>query len=614
MLSTQVLDDDRIMSLVELALSRHPEERAAYLWSACAGDLQLFGVVWNYVQEEERMTGFLLDPLYSATDQEHSFEPGELVDDRFRILREVARGGMGVVYEAVDEKLDKRIAIKCAQAGYQMRLPPEVRNAREISHPNICKIFEIHTASTQGGEVDFFTMEFLDGETLAARLFRGPLPEPQARAIALQLCAGLSAAHHNQVVHGDLKTANVILTTGAGGAIRAVITDFGMARGLDASLRNAQSGLGGTPDYMAPELWKGGKASIASDIYALGVILFELVSGRRAHNEGEAWEERLTWRPPAVHPKWDRIVSRCVDPDPARRFDSADEIALAFAPSRSLEWFLGAAAAVLLAIASGVVTYERVTAPKETVRLALLQFAADKGSAQFAENLFRDTAVQLSRLKGNRDTRFKFVPVKNAGRKADTTGKELAALGATEVLHGTLESENGKVVLQAYLTDAHSNKKEWKAEYQPREMRFAPVALAGVVTSVHRLTPPVTREVNAAARPDYLAGLVQLRRNSTVDAALLLMERAVASDPDSPLTRVGLAEAEWFKYFLKRDRFWVDRTRESLRHAEIRQPDLARVHWISGFAVIHDVQVYREIGGGDRFANDEHVGLVVFDQ
>src|SRR4029077_18689973 len=162
-----------------------------------------------------------------------------------------------------DEKLDHRIAIKCAKAGYRKRLPPEVRNASEISHPNVCKIFEIHTASTEQGEIDFITMEFLDGPTLAERLGGGPLPNEEARAIALQLCAGLAEAHRKQVIHGDLKSNNVILDTAPDGAVCAVITGFCVARGSETAQRTAQSGtLGGTPDYMAPELWKGEKATV----------------------------------------------------------------------------------------------------------------------------------------------------------------------------------------------------------------------------------------------------------------------------------------------------------------------------------------------------------------
>src|SRR5207247_2041887 len=154
-MQVQPQNDDLVMGLVELALGRSLEEREAYLQSVCADDSELFAQVWKFVQWEERMNGFLLDPLCDPPSHEHTFEPGEVLDGRFRIVREVARGGMGVVYEAIDQKLERRIAIKTAKANFRKRLPPEARNATEISHPNVCKIFEIHTASTEEGEIDF---------------------------------------------------------------------------------------------------------------------------------------------------------------------------------------------------------------------------------------------------------------------------------------------------------------------------------------------------------------------------------------------------------------------------------------------------------------------------
>ena len=135
----------------------------------------------------------------------------------------------------LDQKLDRRIAIKCAKKGFGGRLPPEVRHASDVSHPNVCKIFEIHTTSAGGREIDFITMEYLEGETLADRLRKGRLPDEDALAIARQICAGLAEAHRNEVVHGDLKASNIILTSGPGGGLRAVITDFGLARGQQAS-------------------------------------------------------------------------------------------------------------------------------------------------------------------------------------------------------------------------------------------------------------------------------------------------------------------------------------------------------------------------------------------
>ena len=327
---TEALDDERVMSLVELALAQPTEQREAYIRAVCAGDETLTVEVRKYVQWEERMNGFLLQPLFPPPVIGHPFELGELLAGRFRVVRELGEGGMGIVYEAVDEKLDRRIAIKCAKTGFRHRLPPEVRNAREIAHPNVCKIFEIHTASTPRGEIDFLAMELLEGETLAGRLRRGRLPAAQAYEIASQLCAGLAEAHRTGVIHGDVKPHNVILCKTSRGGERAVITDFGLARrpGLAGVPGTAQSlDAGGTRDYMAPELWRGEKASPASDVYALGVVFTELLTGRRPFAPEVPLEKRLTRKPPLKSPgKSGRVAARCLEPSPKRRFQGAGGI------------------------------------------------------------------------------------------------------------------------------------------------------------------------------------------------------------------------------------------------------------------------------------------------
>jgi eukaryotic-like serine/threonine-protein kinase len=580
-------DDDVVMNLVELALSRPTDAREAWLRTTCGDDEELFSQAWNYVQWNHRMQDFLLDPLYPSLPEDR-FAPGELLGDRFRIVREVARGGMGIVYEATDERLGRRIALKCARSGFRARLPPEVRHASEISHPNVCKIFDIHTASTARGEIDFLTMEFIDGKTLAERLRAGPLTEAEAREIGNQLCAGLAEAHRKGVVHGDLKTNNVILTSTLDGAARAVITDFGLARqpagriGENAPAQLLQSApVGGAPAYMAPELREGGKPTSASDVYALGVILRELLSGKRP-------EAQQTRKPPALETQWDGALARCLDPDPARRFEDAGMLLQALEPPRSRRWLIGAVAAVLLAAAvSGVVTFRRATAPRETVRLALLPFRSSPDTADLAAGLFRDTAVQLARLKGNAQTKAVFIRASDvASKKADTAAKARSALSATHVFQVTVEKENGNDILRAYLTDARSgvNTKESEMRYQPEQLRYAPVALAGIVTSSLRL-PPIGPQatVNAAARREYLAGLSGVMGNIRPDDSMAMLQRAVAADPDSPLTWAGLAEAQWLKFVLSGETIWKERAHESVRQAELRNPDLPEVHLISGW-------------------------------
>jgi serine/threonine protein kinase/cytochrome c-type biogenesis protein CcmH/NrfG len=575
------------MNLVELALSRPEDEREGYLRSACGSNTELFAEAWSYIHWEKRMQGFLLDPLHPPACGQAPFEPGQLLINRFRLVREVAQGGMGIVWEALDQKLDRRVALKCAKAGFGKQLPPEVRNAREISHPNVCKIFEIHTASTVDGEIDFISMEFLEGETLSERIRRAPLAEREARIVAQQLCSGLAEAHRNHLVHGDLKTNNVILTTDSEGSVRAVITDFGLARQVGAST----TVLGGTPAYMAPELWKGEKPSVLSDIYALGVMLWELHSGRAPSDLGVLSStlpigERVSWKPPAGRGRWDRIIARCLHPDPARRFQCATEIVEAFGPSRLLKRLLAVAAILVVAVGSGVFTYQRATAPKETVRLALLPVGSALETGSVSETLFRKTAEQLAEVKGTSHTRLKFVPLDNVIRNRVNTGDEARVLlGASHALRATVDRHGEGFTVRAYLTDVRSgvDARQWTGEYKPGEMRYAPTALAGLVTGTLHL-PPVAdgATVNAAARKDYASGRAAVRRDSSVDEGLRLLQRAVAADPDSAVTWAGLAEAQWFKYASTTDKIWLDRTAESVEQAENRNPDLPEVHRIAG--------------------------------
>lgn len=578
-------NDDLVMDLVHSALSRAPEERERFVREACADDTSLFEEVWSRVEWESKMKGFLLEPVLRPAEMDVPFKPGDLLDGRFRIIREVARGGMGIVFEAHDAKLDRRIALKCAKFAHRGQLAGEVRNASEVSHPNVCKIFELHTVFTHAGEVDFITMEFLEGETLAARLKRGPMAEVEARTVVRQLAAGLAEAHRNHVIHGDFKSNNVILTKGPGGELRAVITDFGLARQRDSAVGAKFDGpTGGTPGYMAPEIVRGEKASVASDIYALGVVMFEMLAGHRPDQTADdavsmsgstrtlATGEVAAVLPARVKTRWDRAIARCLDADPVKRFASADQVFEALGPSRTRRYLLAAAGVAIVAAAATLVTYQRATAPASNVRVTIGDFQAAAGAEAAARALARDTGAAVSKLKSSKATRFVFVP----GGERD---------GATHVLHGSVAPAGDSIDLRAVLTDARTgvNKREWKARYSPENWRYAPAALAALTTATFDLpAAPDYATVNAAAEKDYRDGIAFLRRVSKTDAALESFTRAVAADPESALTHAGLAEAQWFKYFGTRDKSWLDRAAESVRQAELRNLDLAPVHRISG--------------------------------
>src|SRR5437764_6743366 len=196
--------DERVMTLAAEALKTPIPERDRFLQSSCQNDLELYREVSQVVAWEERMSGFLCRPLIEFVDLEDLetvFVPGQRVSGRFEILRRVGEGGMGVVYEAFDSKRKQRIAIKFAKPGFGRLLSPELAGALKVRHPNICMVNEIHSTPTEFGELDFLTMEFLDGETLSWRLAQGKLEESEALEIARQLCAGIAEAHRSGILH-----------------------------------------------------------------------------------------------------------------------------------------------------------------------------------------------------------------------------------------------------------------------------------------------------------------------------------------------------------------------------------------------------------------------------
>ena len=336
------------MAILQEALQQPPEERPAYLRAACDGDDELCRDLDDALQWEERMGSFLLEPLVDFSLLVRPFEPGQTIGEgRFEILREIGEGGMGVVYEAFDRKLQQNIAIKAAKPGFQRLLSPELKAALRVRHQNICLVKEIHTAQTDFGEVDFLAMELLEGETLSAHLAKaGRLSHEEALGIACQVCAGLAEAHRSGIIHRDLKNSNVILCQHDDGSRRAVITDFGLAGGTAIT----SGEVAGTPAYMAPELWRGEQPSKASDVYALGVMLYEMVAGRRPYQADESsddlgttcplltsfteeqWQHRAYTEPPPppsrfvkhLDPRWDRAIMRCIQFSPGERPDASE--------------------------------------------------------------------------------------------------------------------------------------------------------------------------------------------------------------------------------------------------------------------------------------------------
>lgn len=264
------------------------------------------------------------------------FTPGLILAERYRIVALLGRGGMGEVYRAEDLKLSQVVAIKLLPESLSQdesalaRFHSEVRIARQVSHANVCRVFDI-------GDVDgipFLTMEYVDGEDLASLIRRiGRLSPDKATEIARQICAGLAAAHERGVVHRDLKPANVMLD----GAGKVRLTDFGLAA-IAANIQGAEV-RAGTPAYMAPEQLAGKEVTIKSDLYSLGLVLYEILTGKRAF-EAATLPELLKLREAGaltnpstlvkdLDPLLERVILRCLSTDPAQRPASALQVAAA---------------------------------------------------------------------------------------------------------------------------------------------------------------------------------------------------------------------------------------------------------------------------------------------
>jgi serine/threonine protein kinase len=370
------------------ALGQPPDAREAYAHKACGEDGPLLQHVLKLLEGYSRANGTLSQPLFPLAlderpEQPPRFPPPMVVARRFRIIRLIARGGMGEVYEAEDLQLGVRVALKTirpeiAADGRVLELfKNEIQTARRVTHPNVCRIYDFaqHSEPVAGQDDEitiFLTMELLTGETLAERLkSHGPFSREEALPLIRQMASALQAAHEAGVIHRDFKPGNVMLSPGPGGNLRVVVTDFGLAvPRAQVQSQPLPGAAGGTPAYMAPEQLNGGEVTTATDIYALGLVIAELVgakvTGTRAQSAGAsllhtilhagAVRSLITLRLPQAFHRWEGVLLRCLESDPAKRYSRAIAVAEALATdgARRPVWArpksLATAAGVLIAI------------------------------------------------------------------------------------------------------------------------------------------------------------------------------------------------------------------------------------------------------------------------
>src|SRR5208337_2093774 len=264
-----------------------------------------------------------------------ALQPGHVLGGRYEILELLGQGGMGAVYKARDREVDRLVALKVIRpelAGHPdilRRFKQELILARQVTHKNVVRIFDLGTADGR----KFITMDFIEGRDLKSIINeRGSIPAAEAVPIVQQICRGLEAAHTEGVVHRDLKPQNVMVDD----AGRVWLMDFGLARSMELSGLTRTGVLMGTPDYMSPEQARAEKVDARSDLFSVGIIFFEMLTGRLPFQADTLMAKLLqrvqqravpvTEIDPTIPPDVSAVVSKCLEPDVTKRYQSVREI------------------------------------------------------------------------------------------------------------------------------------------------------------------------------------------------------------------------------------------------------------------------------------------------
>ena len=294
----------QVRAVLESALDRSPEKRKEYLREACGGDQQLHDEVSSLLRGLESDPAFMEAPAEHLNRQDApaqdsvaagaALAAGDVLGDRYEILKQLGQGGMGTVYKARDRELDRLVALKVIRAELSghpeilQRFKQELILSRQVTHRNVIRIYDLGVAEDR----KFITMEFVEGQDLKSLMVeRGTLAAGEASDIVRQICFGLEAAHNAGVVHRDLKPQNIMLDA----AGRVYLMDFGLARSMELVGMTRTGALMGTPAYMSPEQAKGEKADARTDLFALGVIFYELLTGKLPY-QADTMMATLIWR------------------------------------------------------------------------------------------------------------------------------------------------------------------------------------------------------------------------------------------------------------------------------------------------------------------------------
>jgi tetratricopeptide (TPR) repeat protein len=669
---------ERIKELFEAALERPEQERAMYLADACSGDASLRLEVESLLSGHHHAGDFLRVPafqqhgaLLAQNPPASTFAAGEVVSGRFRVVRFIGRGGMGEVYEARDLELGVRVALKTIRpqvsSNPQMlrRFKQEIQLARRVTHPNVCRIFDLERhVRADGAEVSFLTMEMLEGETLAQRLQRlGRIPASEGLPLIRQMAEGLAAAHKAGVLHCDFKPGNVMLVGERWSAVdsnqttqpvadapvgaeapqetsRTVVTDFGLAQALRRAVPRegvldsfALGGLVGTPAYMAPEQLQGRPATASSDVYALGLVAYEMFTGRLpflASAQLAAADQGIDPPSPPLRtlvPDIDRglesVISRCLETKPCRRYETAREalaaveacirpgVQVTHRVHRALAYAAAIAASALIV---GLVLIVLKPQTREAVKrglfpppipsrknLVVIPFKALGGKPE--DQAYCDGFTETVTAKLAQETALQVSPTMEVvARHVDSIDRARTQLGASLVIGASwqhlgklarinlslMDATTGQLLRSATLTEAADD----LFALQDRVVSQA-LHMLQVRTSENEQKGLTSHGTTVLTAYDfYVQGLGYLQRYEkpeNLDTAIGLFRRAVEKDSRFALAHAALARGCWYKFNETRDPTWVEKERAEAKAAaglDSRSADvqiaLGGLYWRTG--------------------------------
>ena len=565
--------------------------------------------------DQSRNKDFLLSSAFgeAAPGQSEApppiFSPDDVICDRYRVIRFIARGGMGEVYEVEDEELHARIALKTiapsrASSKHQLnRFKQEIQLARKVSHPNVCRVFDLGRHRDEGhGDVLFLTMELLPGETLAVHLREhGPMSYQEALPLVRQMVAALAAAHHAGVVHRDFKPGNVMLLNTPESPL-VKVTDFGLAVNpeADETVSALLSDVVGTPAYMAPEQFHG-QYSARTDIYALGLTVFQMLTGKLPEFSQTPFQETGSQTTKRMRSRWRQAITRSTATNPAARFASVEEFWSAVSGEKlpgQTGWqaivaglrrhraIYASAVAVVLALAvlmwTGVIPspFHRLPEQKHIAVLPFENIGHDASNQAFAEGVAETLTSKLSQLERYQKS-FWVVPASDT-RNIKSLDEAHRDLNVTLAVTGSIEHTPDGVNLIANLVDAANHRQLASRSIQVGSGNMDEMqqrVWESVADMLDLQVSPQIREELAAGGTSqadayelYERGNGYLQREDLDDInhAIGLFNKAVATDPKYATAYAGLGSAYARKYFITKDPQWIaDATRNAGRAVEL---------------------------------------------